>query len=85
MLTGATNQFDGLTVRRVSVRFNPSLFAQIQADSIDQALVYDQALRGRQPMVVVARTVIRFATLSCSPELIGVRRGPLLPGEMAQL
>ena len=69
----------------VSIGFGPGLLALEQRGHVSQALCCDQAFEGHQPVLIITRAVVRFASISGSLEFIGKRGGPLFPGEIALL
>ena len=82
---GRLKQLDGLAVRRVSVGSGPGLLSCLERAWISQPLRSDQALQSGQPVFVVARTVVGFATSGSGLEFIRQRGGPLFPGVMPLL
>jgi len=82
---GSGGKFDGFAVRRMPIRFGPGFFACEQRGGIAQALGGDEAFESDEPVFVVMRAVVWFATAGSGLEFIGERGGPLFPGEMALL
>lgn len=82
---GSGGKFDGFAVRRMPIRFGPGFFACEQRDGIAQTLGGHEAFESDEPVFVVVRAVVWFATAGSGLEFIGERGGPLFPGEMALL
>jgi hypothetical protein len=67
------------------IGFSPGFLAYVQGCAVDQALGQDQALKRREPMVIVLRTVVGLAAVGRCLEFIGKRGGPFIPSEMPLL
>src|SRR6266704_401826 len=76
-------KLDGLAMRRVTVRFGPLFLAHRERGQIGQTLCQSQPFERRQPMFVVMRAIIEFATSAGGSEFFRKSSGPLLPGEMS--
>lgn len=75
-------QLDGLTVRRVPVGVGPGFLSCEHRGRISQALGRHQALKSRQPVLIITRAVVRFAAIGCGFEFLRECRRPLFPSEM---
>ncbi len=78
-------EFDGLSVRGVTIRISPGFFASEERRRIGQTFCGEKALKSRKPVVVVVRAIIGVAAVCGSLEFAGERGGPFFPGEMALL
>lgn len=85
VIDGVAVQFNGVTVRRVPVRVDPSFLACVQGCSIGQTLFQHQALESRQPMMVVARPIVGLTSIGRCLEFISKGGGPFIPGEVPKL
>ena len=72
-------------MRRVTIGVGPSLFSSEKCGVIGQIFGCNQAFERRQPVFVVAGTIVRFSVISGGLEFFSDRRGPFLPGEVAFL
>ena len=70
-------------MRRVSIRVRPSFLPVQQGRRVREPLGYHEALKRGQPMMVIARSIIRFTPCGGDLEFIGQRGGPLSPGKMS--
>ena len=70
-------------MRRVAIGVGPRFFPRQHFALIRESLASDQMFQRRQPMLVVARAVVRFAPIGGGLEFLGQRSRPLFPGEMA--
>ncbi len=70
---------------RVAIGVGPGFLAREEGLRIGKTFGGDQALQGRQPVVIVALAVVGFTPVGCGFELVGERGGPLLPCEMTLL
>ena len=84
VIAGVAVQFDGLAVRRVPVCFDPIFLARIQGCSIGQAFFQHQALESRQPMVVIARPIVRLTSIGRCLQFTGKGGGPFIPSEVSK-
>jgi len=78
-------EFDGLAVGGVTVGIGPGFFASEKRRRISQTFCGEEALQGREPVVVIMRAIVAFAAVGGGFELDGERGGPFLPSEMALL
>src|ERR1700693_2712437 len=67
------------------IRVSPSLFTSQQFGRIRKTLCRDETLEGRQPIMVIVRAVIRFATIRRTLYFFRKSGRPLLPSEMPLL
>src|SRR5260370_31196272 len=85
LLPGRVAQLDGLAVGCGARRAVPLLLAGRQLGDGDETLGRHQLLEGGEPVMVVARAVVRLAALAGGGNLTRQAGGPLLPGEVAGL
>jgi len=69
-------------VRRAAVRVGPGVFSDLQFGRIRQGLCGYKAFERREPVFVVARAIIRFATIRGGPQFLSERSRPFLPREV---
>src|SRR6185503_1380491 len=70
-------------VRSIAVRCRPRVLAPDERRPVGKAFGDHHTFERGQPMVVVARAVIRLTTVGSSFERCGEFAGPLLPREVA--
>ena len=85
VIEGVAVQFDRLAVRRVPVGFDPIFLAHIEGCSIGQTFFQHQALESRQPMVVIARSIVRLISIGRCLQFISKPGGPFIPSEVSKL
>ena len=83
-LHGSVAQFDGLAMRSVAIGFDPGFLAFKHRRRIRQVLLCHETLESCQPMVVVARAIIRLAAIRRSLEFIRQRGRPFTPCEVSR-
>ena len=64
-------KFDGRAVRSGTIGFGPGLPAREQCVLIGQPFGRHQALESRQPVLIVARTVVRLSASGGGLQLLG--------------
>src|SRR5258708_3104445 len=72
-------------MRCMTIRVGPGLSSIEQGTLSRQVPGRDQSLQRRQPIFVVARTVVGLSAIGGRLEFFGKRGGPFLPGEIALL
>ena len=78
-------EFDGGPVRSGAVGFRPGFSAHEQRIRIGQALGRHYSLESRQPMLVVARAIVRLTAHRGSAQFLCETGRPLFPREVALL
>src|SRR6266853_428365 len=71
LFPGAPGQLDRLAVGSVTIGVGPGFFALQQRGRIGQTLAVYQSLQSRQPVVVIARAIVRLTSLVRASEFGG--------------
>ena len=74
----AGTQFDGFTVRGTAVGFRPRFLALTHRFAVGQPFLGNQPFERRQPMLIIARTVVPLAAIRGGLEFGPQRFRPLL-------